>query len=268
MASLGQYCTRNCLNSKNSFSTFSVSQPRNARQYSNIVTNQHSSNHRPTCCQLSSGGKKHLISIFPLSKVDPWRQWCSDDGSCGIAPFSPQIPSALDLVDEFYKAINVDDTETLDEKLDQILSDDCEYQDLFFYIPFKGKQGIKNFLRNVKDAMGSHIHIVVDSVKEGENYTAAVFWHLGWKDREIPFSTGCRFFECEEVGGKLLIRKIIGMEEFPVKPGDLLLKFLKAISSILDRYPKLAEGLLQVKSEGTHEGGLDALLDMLGLLKH
>lgn len=140
MASLGQYCTRNCLNSKNSFSTFSVSQPRNARQYSNIVTNRHSSNHRPTCCRLSSKGKKHLISIFPLSKVDRWRQWCSDDGSCGIAPFSPQIPSALDLVDEFYKAINVDDTETLDEKLDQILSDDCEYQDLFFYIPFKGKQ--------------------------------------------------------------------------------------------------------------------------------
>lgn len=27
--------------------------------------------------------------------------------------------------------------------------------------------------------MGPHIHMVVDSVKEGENYTATAFWHLG-----------------------------------------------------------------------------------------
>ncbi|KAG6626056.1 uncharacterized protein LOC122295833 [Carya illinoinensis] len=270
MAFLGQCCTRNCLSSKNSFLTFSISKPCKARQLRNIVTNQHSTSFRPTFHQLSPGAKKHSRIIFQNIKEYRWRLCGSDDGSCGIAPFSPQIPSAVDVIEKFYKAINSEETEKLDEKLDQILSDHCAYQDLFFYIPFEGKQAIKNFLHNVKDAMGPHIHMVVDSVKEGENYTATAFWHLGWKDKQIPFTTGCGFFECEEVQGKLLIRKITGVEEFPVKPGDLLLKLLKAISDTFERYPRLAEGMLQLNFHGTHEeGGPDqSLFDTFFGLKH
>jgi hypothetical protein len=142
MASLGQYCTRNWLSSKNSFNTISISQSCNARQFRNVEANHHSST-RPAFCQLSSpGGKKQLlIRTFQKSKEDhQWRVGCGDDGSCGIAPFSPHIPSALDLIKDFYNAINSKDPEKLDETLDQLLSDACEYQDLFFYIPFQGKQ--------------------------------------------------------------------------------------------------------------------------------
>lgn len=259
MASLGQYCTRNCLSSKKSFNTFSISQSCNARKLGNVVANHHST--RPAFCQLSSPGrKKQLLSIsFQKSKEDQWRVRNGDDGSCGIAPFSPNIPSALDLVKDFYSAINSKDPQILEEKLDQLLSDGCEYQDLFFYIPFQGKQGIKKFLCNVMEATGEHIQFVIDDMKEGENYCAIVFWHLGWKDKEIPFSTGCRFFECEEVEGKLLIRKITGVEEFPVKPGDLLLKLLKTVSDFCERYPMIAEGLLKLRFHGTQEGGLETL---------
>jgi hypothetical protein len=87
------------------------------------------------------GGKKQLVSVsFQKSKEDQWRVRCGDDGSCGIAPFSPNIPSAVELIKEFYSAINSKDPQILEEKLDQLLSDGCEYQDLFFYIPFQGKQ--------------------------------------------------------------------------------------------------------------------------------
>lgn len=138
MASLGQYCTRNCLSSNNSLNILSISQPCNANQFRSIVTNQHST--RATFCQLPSGGKKCLINIIQKRKEDQWRLWCSDDGSCGIAPLPPPIPSTSNLIHDFYSAINAKDTEELQNKVDPLLSQDCVYQDFFFYIPFEGKQ--------------------------------------------------------------------------------------------------------------------------------
>ncbi|GMY29394.1 Nuclear transport factor 2 family protein, putative, partial [Fagus crenata] len=203
MASLGQYCTRNCLSSNNSLNILSISQPCNANQFRSIVTNQYST--RATFCQLPSGGKKYLINIIQKRKEDQWRLWCSDDGSCGIAPLPPPIPSTSNLIHDFYSAINAKDTEELQDKVDPLLSQDCVYQDLFFYIPFQGKQDVKNFLCNVMEAMGPNIRTVVVSVREGENYTATVMWHLEWNHKEIPFAGGCHFFECDEYEGKLLI---------------------------------------------------------------
>ena len=66
-----------------------------------------------------------------------WRVWGIDDGSCGMAPYMPPPPpSASDTVLEFHTAINKRDV----EKLDKLLSPDCEYEDLIFYIPFEGKE--------------------------------------------------------------------------------------------------------------------------------
>ncbi|KAK8510605.1 hypothetical protein V6N12_055532 [Hibiscus sabdariffa] len=61
-------------------------------------------------------------------------------------------------------------------------------------------------------------------------------------------------------------RKITGVEEFPVKPGDLVLKLLKAISTVFDNFPFAADQLLS-RSEGTHEG-IIKLLEMLGAYKN
>ncbi|CAB4319661.1 unnamed protein product [Prunus armeniaca] len=182
----------------------------------------------------------------------------NDDGSCGIAPL-PLPPSVLEAVQDFYKAINAKDIQALE----QLLADDCHYQDLVFYVPFVGKEAIVHFLSKVMDAMGFNIHFVIDAATEGGNLTASVIWHLEWKDKEIPFATGCTFFEYEQVEGELFLRKATGMEELPFKPGDLVLKLLKSASTFFDLYPMAAEALL-LKSHGSgpHEG-LDTLLDKL-----
>ncbi|KAK8624069.1 hypothetical protein V6N13_065426 [Hibiscus sabdariffa] len=57
------------------------------------------------------------------------------------------IPLVLDLVREFYNVVNVKDT----QKLEQLLSDDCVFQDLIFYIPFGGKQKLLKAISTVFD---------------------------------------------------------------------------------------------------------------------
>ncbi|MBA0710753.1 hypothetical protein Golax_010021, partial [Gossypium laxum] len=159
-----------------------------------------------------------------------------DDGSCGIAP-QWSTPSVSNLVQEFYTAINVKNT----HRLDQLLSNDCIFQDLIFYIPFGGKESIMNFRQNLMEAMGQNVHFVIDSWMEGDNLTASVIWHLEWKGKEIPHTRGCNFFECQQIDGKLIISKIIGVEEFAVKPGDWVLKLLKATIVVFDKFPFPAE---------------------------
>ncbi|XP_024025093.1 uncharacterized protein LOC21385418 isoform X1 [Morus notabilis] len=209
---------------------------------------------RPNFLQMPSEIIKKELKV----RNGGWRVWGIDDGSCGVAPTPPPPPSVLDVVRDFHNAINARDN----DKLSQLLSEDCHYEDLVFYIPFEGKEGVKRFLNSVTDAMGPNVRIAIDNMAEAEGLTATVLCHLEWKDKGMPFTSGCRFFECEEVaGGRLLIRKITGLEELPLKPGDLLLKLLKAVTTFFDLYPMAANGLL-AKSHGTHEG-LDKLLDML-----
>ncbi|XVF64384.1 hypothetical protein PTKIN_Ptkin09bG0165100 [Pterospermum kingtungense] len=229
----------------------------------------------------------HYCNYGSKSKEEQWKVFCSnDDESCGISPQYGSTPAVLDLIQEFYRAINVKDI----QKLDQLLSDDCVFQDLIFYIPFGGKQSLINFLQEIMDVMGQNVHFAIDDGKEGEK-TTSVTWHLEWKGKEIPFTTGRNFFEFQQVDGKHIIRfnftKITGVEEFPVKPEDLVLKLLKAVSSVFDSFPSAADvckisnqnhfiSILQssqnhhkvadTRSQGTHEG-IIKLLDMFGAYK-
>ena len=66
-----------------------------------------------------------------------WRIWCYDDGSCGVAP-SPTPPSVTELVQDFHKTVNAKDL----DRLDQLLSNECQFQDLIFYETFQGKKVI------------------------------------------------------------------------------------------------------------------------------
>ncbi|BFG40671.1 uncharacterized protein Pyn_35249 [Prunus yedoensis var. nudiflora] len=256
MASLTQYSVGACLTPNKSFNLntlFSVfPQALNATSH---IRNQKT--------QLSLSGKKlqqKLISniVGRNCKYEKWRVFGSDDGSCGIAPL-PLPPSVLEAVQDFYKAINAKDIQALE----QLLADDCQYQDLVFYVPFLGKEATVQFLKKVMDAMGSNVHFVIDAATEGGNLTASVIWHLEWKEKEIPFATGCTFFEYAQVEGELFLRKATGMEELPFKPGDLVLKLLKSASTFFDLYPMAAEALL-LKSHGSgpHDG-VDSLLDKL-----
>ncbi|TYH82883.1 hypothetical protein ES332_D02G092600v1 [Gossypium tomentosum] len=65
---------------------------------------------------------------------------------------------------------------------------------------------IMNFRKNLMEAMGQNVHFVIDSWMEGDNLTASVIWHVEWKGKEIPHTTGCNFFECQQIDGKLIIR--------------------------------------------------------------
>ncbi|XVE60168.1 hypothetical protein DITRI_Ditri05aG0106400 [Diplodiscus trichospermus] len=254
MASV-QYSSGSCLGQNRNFKPFPIVQPGKTRHSINLVTKQ--ANCLATFSKLSIG-EKHS-NYGSKMKEDQWKVCCSNDGSCGIAPIW-STPSVLDLVLDFYSAINLRDT----QKLNQLLSDDCVFQDLIFYIPFGGKQNIINFLQEVMEAMGENVHFVIDSWMEGERLTASVIWHLEWKAKEIPFTTGCNFFECQQVDEKLIISKITGVEELPVKPGELLLKLLKAVSGVCDGFPFAAEQLL-TGSHG-HEGVIK-LLEMIGAYK-
>ncbi|PRQ24824.1 putative NTF2-like domain-containing protein [Rosa chinensis] len=193
-------------------------------------------------------------------KDEQWRVFGSDDdGSCGIAPI-PAPPSVAELAKDFYNAINSKDI----SKLDPLLADNCQYQDLVFYVPFEGKkQGVIPFFAKMMEAMGPNIVFVIDNVTEGAKLTASVIWHLEWKHKVIPFATGCTFFEYEEYNdGRLLLRKATGMAEIPFKPGDFVLKVLKSASTFFDLYPMAADALLKSHEDEPHEG-LSSLLDKL-----
>ncbi|RDX70128.1 hypothetical protein CR513_50661, partial [Mucuna pruriens] len=138
-------------------------------------------------------------------------------------------------VEDFYHAFNAKDTEKLKQLL--VLDDNFVYQDFLFYTPCHGLDVI-NLWQDLMDAMGPNIKVVVESIIE-DNLMATVFWHLGtslpltqflcvtffaeWNKWKLPYTNGCRFFWFEKDKGRLVISKITGMEEFPLKPGELLL---------------------------------------------
>lgn len=129
--SAGAYCL---IRSKKSFiniNTFSATPTLNAKDHrASTATSFHLSfNIKKTASISNVNGYKR--------KDDQWRVFGSDDGSCGIAPMSAP-PSVLELAKDFYKAINSKDI----KQLEPLLADDCQYQDLVFYVPFEGKKQV------------------------------------------------------------------------------------------------------------------------------
>ncbi|PNX79427.1 nuclear transport factor 2 family protein, partial [Trifolium pratense] len=193
-------------------------------------TSSNKNNNKRPCIARLYGNKTHFINLVAkptllpnLRKkcsIDKWKARGSDDGSCGVAPEFLPNPSAVHIVHEFYEAFNKKDTETLK----QLLSPNCVYQDLLFYTAYEGQESIISFWESVMNAMGPNIHVFVEDVKESNNVMmVTAFMHLEWKDKKLPFTNGCRFFTFEEVEGKMLISKITSVEEFPLKPGELVL---------------------------------------------
>ncbi|CAL5204003.1 unnamed protein product [Lathyrus oleraceus] len=229
-------------------------------------SNKNTSKTRPCIARLYNK-RTHFINLVskPTSlpnlsnncSIEKWKARDSGDESGEVSPeFLPSSPSPVHIVHEFYEAFNKKDTETL--KL--LLSPECVYQDLLFYSAYEGQESIIHFWQSVMDAMGPNIHVFVEDVKETNHVMVTVFMHLVWKDKKLPFTSGCRFFTFEEVEGKLLISKITGMEEFPLKPGELVLKLLKGIGNILDNYP-LAAGAMLDSHASQQDGGSDTHFD-------
>ncbi|KAG5031488.1 hypothetical protein JHK82_015095 [Glycine max] len=104
------------------------------------------------------------------------------------------------------------------------------------------QEHVIEFWQEVMDALGPNIKIAVveggirvedvrveevkvKDVKESKPM-ATVFCHFEWGDdkKKLPFTKGCRFFWFrEDKEGRLIISKVTGLEELPLKPGELVL---------------------------------------------
>ncbi|KAG4389620.1 hypothetical protein GLYMA_06G124250v4 [Glycine max] len=116
----------------------------------------------------------------------------------------------------------------------------------FLFLPVKlrliNTEHVIEFWQEVMDALGPNIKIAVveggirvedvrveevkvKDVKESKPM-ATVFCHFEWGDdkKKLPFTKGCRFFWFrEDKEGRLIISKVTGLEELPLKPGELVL---------------------------------------------
>ncbi|KAG4392935.1 hypothetical protein GLYMA_04G239600v4 [Glycine max] len=77
------------------------------------------------------GQKKPIIELWKQCQNEKWK------ARAGKNPEFLPHSDVESVVKEFYDAFNKKDI----EKLKQLVSDDCEYQDYLFYNPYKGKQG-------------------------------------------------------------------------------------------------------------------------------
>ncbi|XP_058085945.1 uncharacterized protein LOC131233303 isoform X3 [Magnolia sinica] len=202
-------------------------------------------------CFLELKGATHR-SIC-LKRV-PWQPHCTKRSADLGGPDSRPDPiRPSDAITQFYSLIN---SKKLD-KLRELISEDCYFEELSFPNPFQGRTEVMYFLTELANDMGHNIRFIIEKVYEGgDEFAAGVMWHLGnvnlrfsimvtisfvflsvittksiviaeWKEKQIPFTKGCSFYECSKVGEKLVIKKARVVIESPVKPGVFLLDSFK-----------------------------------------
>ncbi|XP_061989035.1 uncharacterized protein LOC133707474 isoform X2 [Rosa rugosa] len=156
----------------------------------------------------------------------------------GISTFSSGSLSPSDTINDFYKCINEKNL----KQLGHYISSECCIEECSFSTPLQGKKVIMNFFEELTAAMGNNIKFSIQHVCEGgDQLTAAANWHMEWKDKQIPFTRGCSFFEYSKEGEKLIIKKAQIVIESPIKPGHLVLSLLKAVTSLFDGFPRATE---------------------------
>uniref|UniRef100_A0A6M2EV56 SnoaL-like domain-containing protein n=1 Tax=Populus davidiana TaxID=266767 RepID=A0A6M2EV56_9ROSI len=235
---------RKTLNSK-----FSAVQPNNianARHLSNLVvtSNVHSPIPKFTFPQQSLTTKRQL-NVAAKNKEDQWKLRCGD---CAPGSTSDSVDDIDILIHKFFYAIN---SRTDEQLLEDVLSSDCVFKDFIFQTAFDGEQSILQFLRKVMMAMGPNIRFKIERpLRKNELQAATAFLHLEWNNQVIPFTRFCTDFECEEFDEKHLIRKItLVKEQGEVVDIDIMLKLLKAASTIFDMFPDQTRELLSKLNE-------------------
>ncbi|XP_024168799.1 uncharacterized protein LOC112175359 [Rosa chinensis] len=159
-----------------------------------------------------------------------------------ISTFSSGSLSPSDMINDFYKCINEKNL----KQLGHYISSECCIEECSFSTPLQGKKVIMNFFEELTAAMGNNIKFSIQHVCEGgDQLTAAANWHMEWKNKQIPFTRGCSFFEYSKEGEKLIIKKAQIVIESPIKPGHLVLSLLKAVTSLFDGFPRATEWFLK-----------------------
>ncbi|RCV39831.1 hypothetical protein SEVIR_9G001800v4 [Setaria viridis] len=152
------------------------------------------------------------------------------------------LPSSplSDVVQEFYSSLN----EKNSKRLDKLIAPDCIVEDTAYYKPLDVKC-TRIYFKRLMESMGENVKFAIDEVCQGAEHTAAVMWHLEWNGYIIPFTKGCSFYIGSENGAVLLIRKVHIFDESPLKPGKWALEILNIVTSLLNMFPKIAEGFLK-----------------------
>ncbi|KAM2075254.1 hypothetical protein ACFX1T_038159 [Malus domestica] len=159
-----------------------------------------------------------------------------------IFPGSPSpSPSPSDTIKQFYRCMNEKNLKQLRDHI----SEDCYIEECSFHTPLHGKKEVMSFFEQLTAGMGQNVKFILRHVCEGDELTAAANWHMEWKNKQIPFTRGCSFFECSKEGDKIIIKKAQIVIESPIKPGTLVLSMLKTVTSLFDGFPKLAEWFLK-----------------------
>ncbi|KAG8499435.1 hypothetical protein CXB51_006009 [Gossypium anomalum] len=122
-------------------------------------------------------------------------------------------------------------------------------------------RSIMNFLQNLMEAMGQNVHFVIDNWMEGDNLTASSGKAKRYHIRQVAISLNVNrlmesllsgsistihvistlHYQFKKIDDWLIRSKITGVEEFPVKPGDWVLKLLKATIVVFDKFRFPAE---------------------------
>ncbi|KAK1287853.1 hypothetical protein QJS10_CPB19g00287 [Acorus calamus] len=154
-------------------------------------------------------------------------------------PSSPDFPPAADVVRGFYGGINRRDLDSVG----CLIAERCVYEDLVFSRPFVGRKDILTFFTKFSDSISSDLQFVIDDISCEDSSAIGVTWHLEWRGKPFPFSKGCSFYRLEVIDGKRQI--IYGRDcvEPATKPGDFALVLIRAVTWLLQKFPRLADRL-------------------------
>ncbi|XP_028063636.1 uncharacterized protein LOC114266887 isoform X3 [Camellia sinensis] len=146
----------------------------------------------------------------------------SGNQTLGIAPtttLSSPPASASEIVKKFYEGINGHDLASVED----LIADNCVYEDLIFPQPFVGRKAILEFFQKFIDSISTDLQFVIDDISDKDTSVVGVTWHLEWKGKAFPFSKGCSFYRLDVLNGKKQI--IYGRDsvEPAIKPGEMAL---------------------------------------------
>ncbi|KAI8003752.1 hypothetical protein LOK49_LG08G01862 [Camellia lanceoleosa] len=176
------------------------------------------------------------------------RRWAvSSSSSSGnqtlvIAPtttLSSPPASASEIVKKFYEGINGHALASVED----LIADNCVYEDLIFPQPFVGRKAILEFFQKFIDSISTDLQFVIDDISDEDTSVVGVTWHLEWKEKAFPFSKGCSFYRLDVLNGKKQI--IYGRDsvEPAIKPGEMALVAIRGVTWLLQRFPQLADQL-------------------------
>ncbi|XP_075505914.1 uncharacterized protein LOC142542899 [Primulina tabacum] len=149
--------------------------------------------------------------------------------------------SPANTIMQFYSAIN----EKKLKKLDKLMAEDCFFEDFSFSKPFHGKKEVLHFFEQIISCMGQNMQFNIDHICEGNDFTAAVSWHLDWNNIQVPLTRGCSYYSLSADGDKQVITKVRVFIEPPIKLGGVALTMFKIVTSLFDAFPAATEWFLK-----------------------